>query len=131
MAAQQRPLSPHLQVYRQGITGTLSILHRATGVFLGFAAFAVVVWLFVVAGDGEGLARFNAVAGSPLGVAFLLAATASLIYHLLNGIRHLLWDIGWGFDLPKVYASGWTVVALAIVLTAVVAYLGFTAGGAS
>ena len=130
MAAQQRPLSPHLQVYRQGITGTLSILHRATGVFLGFAAFAVVVWLFAVAGDGEGLARFNAVAGSPLGVSFLLAATASLVYHLLNGIRHLLWDIGWGFDLPKVYASGWTVVALAIVLTAVVAYLGFTAGGA-
>ncbi len=130
MAAQQRPLSPHLQVYRQGITGTLSIVHRATGVFLGFAAFAVVVWLFAVAGDGEGMARFNAFAASPLGVAFLLATTASLAYHLLNGIRHLLWDIGWGFELPKAVASGWTVVALAIVLTAVVAYLGFTAGGA-
>lgn len=129
MAAQQRPLSPHLQVYRQGITGTLSILHRATGVFLGFAAFAVVVWLFAVAGDGEGLARFNACAASPLGIAFLLAATASLAYHLLNGIRHLLWDMGWGFELPKAVASGWTVVALAIVLTAIVAYFGFTAGG--
>ncbi|OGT59153.1 MAG: succinate dehydrogenase, cytochrome b556 subunit [Gammaproteobacteria bacterium RIFCSPHIGHO2_12_FULL_63_22] len=129
MAAQQRPLSPHLQIYRQGITGTLSILHRATGVFLGFAAFAVVVWLFAVAGDGEGLASFNACAASPLGVAFLLAATASLSYHLLNGIRHLLWDIGWGFELPKAVASGWIVVALAIVLTAVVAYLGFSAGG--
>ena len=128
MAAQQRPLSPHLQIYRQGITGTLSILHRATGVFLGFAAFAVVVWLFAVAGDGEGMDRFNAYAASPLGIAFLLAATASLSYHLLNGIRHLLWDIGWGFELPKARATGWTVVALAIVSTAMIAYLGFNAG---
>lgn len=130
MAAQQRPLSPHLQIYQRQLTSVLSILHRATGVFLGFAAFALVLWLFAIAGDGEGLVRFNAFAASPLGVAFLLAATASLSYHLLNGIRHLLWDIGWGFELPKVYASGWTVVALAIVLTAIVAYLGFSAGGA-
>jgi len=90
----------------------------------------LVAWLFAVAGDGDALLRFNAYAGSPLGIAFLLAATASLSYHLLNGIRHLLWDIGWGFEMPKVYASGWTVVALAIVLTALVAYLGFNAGGA-
>ncbi len=129
MAAQQRPLSPHLQIYQPQLTSVLSILHRATGVFLGFSAFALVVWLFAVAGDGESLTRFNALAASPLGVAFLLAATASLSYHLLNGIRHLLWDIGWGFELPKVYASGWTVVALAVVLTAIVAYLGFNAGG--
>lgn len=128
MAAQQRPLSPHLQIYQRQLTSVLSILHRATGAFLGFAAFALVIWLFAVAGDGDGLARFNAFAASPLGIAFLLAATACLSYHLLNGIRHLLWDIGWGFELPKVYASGWTVVALAIVLTAVVAYLGLTAG---
>ena len=131
MAAQQRPLSPHLQIYQRQLTSVLSILHRATGVFLGFAAFALVLWLFAVAGDGEGLARFNAFTASPLGVAFLLAATASLSYHLLNGIRHLLWDIGWGFDLPKVYASGWTVVALAIALTAIVAYLGFNTGATS
>ncbi len=129
MAAQQRPLSPHLQIYQRQLTSVLSILHRATGIFLGLAAFALVLWLFAVAGDGEGLARFNAFAASPLGVAFLLAATASLSYHLLNGIRHLLWDVGWGFELPKVYASGWTVVALAFVLTAIVAYFGFNAGG--
>ena len=130
MAAQQRPLSPHLQIYQRQLTSVLSILHRATGIFLGVAAFALVAWLFAVAGDGESLARFNALAASPPGIALLLAATASLSYHLLNGIRHLLWDIGWGFELPKVYASGWTVVALAVLLTAVVAYLGFNARGA-
>ena len=129
MAAQQRPLSPHLLIYQRQLTSVLSILHRATGVFLGVAAFALVAWLFAVAGDGEGLARFNSFAASPLGIALLLAAVASLSYHLLNGIRHLLWDIGWGFELPKVYASGWTVVALALVLTLVVAWLGFHAGG--
>ena len=128
MAAQQRPLSPHLQVYQPQLTSVLSILHRATGVFLGVAAFGLVVWLFAVAGDGDGLARFNAFAASPLGMALLLAAIASLSYHLLNGIRHLLWDIGWGFELPQVYASGWTVVVLALVLTLVIGWLGFNAG---
>lgn len=129
MAAQHRPMSPHLQIYRQGLTGTLSFLHRATGVFLGLAAFSVVAWLIAVAGNDADLARFNAVAASPLGVVFLMAATASLSYHLLNGIRHLLWDIGWGFELPTVYASGWTVVVLAIVLTAIIAFFGFEARG--
>ena len=128
MAAQQRPLSPHLQIYQRQLTSVLSILHRATGIFLGLAAFALVFWLFAVAGEGEDLARFNSLAASPLGIGLLLVATASLSYHLLNGVRHLLWDIGWGFELPKVYASGWTVVALALVLTAVITYLGFNAG---
>lgn len=129
MAAQQRPLSPHLQIYDRQLTSVLSILHRATGMFLGVAAFGLVGWLFAVAGDGEGFASFNALVASPLGIAFVLAAIASLAYHLLNGIRHLLWDMGWGFDLPKVYATGWTVVGLALVLTIAVAYLGLRAGG--
>ena len=90
---------------------------------------SLVAWLFAVAGDGEGMLRFNAFVASPFGIAMLLAAVASLAYHLLNGIRHLLWDIGWGFELPRVYASGWAVVALALVLTLVVAWLGFNAGG--
>ena len=128
MAAQQRPLSPHLQIYKPQLTTVLSILHRVTGVFLGLAAFALVAWLFAVAGDGEGFEGFNALASSLPGKLFLLAATASLAYHLLNGIRHLLWDIGWGFELPRVYASGWTVVALAVVVSAVVAFLGWNAG---
>jgi succinate dehydrogenase / fumarate reductase cytochrome b subunit len=131
MAAQQRPLSPHLQVYSQKITGTLSILHRATGVLLGLAAFVLAAWLFAVADDGDAFVTFNAVAASLPGKLVLLAIIASFAYHLLNGIRHLLWDIGWGFELPKVYASGWTVVGLSLVITAALAYLGMSAGGAA
>jgi succinate dehydrogenase / fumarate reductase cytochrome b subunit len=131
MAAQQRPLSPHLQIYKQKLTGTLSILHRGTGMLLAVAAFALAAWLLSVAGGSDAFASFKDCAGSALGQAALLAVVASLAYHLFNGIRHLLWDIGWGFELPQVYASGWTVVALALLTTALVAWLALRAGGAA
>lgn len=131
MAAHPRPLSPHLQIYARQITSVLSILHRITGSVLAFGALAMAAWLVAVAFDGEWFARFNAVAASPLGVAALLAFAASLSFHFLNGLRHLLWDAGWGFELPRVYASGWTVVVLTVVLTVVIAWAGFHAGGAA
>ena len=129
MAAQQRPLSPHLQVYKPQLTTTLSILHRATGILLGLAAFGLAAWLVSVAGDEDSFARFSGLVASIPGKLVMAAVVASLIYHLLNGIRHLLWDIGWGFALPEVYASGWTVVGLTVVLTAALVYLGLSAGG--
>ena len=129
MAAQQRPLSPHLQVYNPQLTSVLSITHRATGVLLAIGAFALMAWLLAAAGGGEGFALFNQCAASLPGKLALLAITVSPVYHLLNGIRHLLWDIGWGFELPQVYASGWAVVGLTIVISVVLAYLGLTAGG--
>lgn len=128
MAAQQRPLSPHLQVYKPQLTSMLSILHRATGMFLSLGAFVLAAWLLAVAGGSEGFDRFSAAAGSPLGLALLLATLFSLVYHLLNGIRHLLWDIGWGLEIPRVYATGWTVVGLSLVLTVLVAWLVWTSG---
>jgi succinate dehydrogenase / fumarate reductase, cytochrome b subunit len=131
MAAQQRPLSPHLQVYRPQLTMVLSIVHRGTGVLLAFGAFVLAAWLLAIAGGGDSFAQFNACVGSLPGKVVLFAITASLAYHLLNGIRHLLWDIGWGFELPKAYASGWTVLALAVVITALVVYAGLRAGGAA
>lgn len=131
MAVQQRPLSPHLQVYKPQLTMVMSIVHRGTGVLLSLGAFVLAAWLISVAGDGEVFAQFNACAGSLPGKFALLAFTASLAYHLLNGIRHLLWDIGWGFELPKAYASGRVVLGLALAITCVVAYLGLRAGGAA
>ena len=131
MAAHPRPLSPHLQIYARQITTVLSILHRITGGVLAIGAFALAAWLVAVAFDGDGFARFNAVAASGLGIAALLAFTASLSFHFLNGLRHLLWDAGWGFELPRVNASGWTVVVLTVVLTAALAWAGFHAGGAA
>ena len=131
MAAQQRPLSPHLQVYKPQLTSVLSIVHRGTGVLLGVAAFVLVAWLLAVAGDGDAFAVFNGWAGSLPGKLALMAATGALMYHLLNGVRHLLWDIGSGFELPKAYASGWIVVCLAVILTAAIAYVALCAAGAA
>ena len=95
MATRERPLSPHLQVYRWQITMTMSILHRATGVGLAVGAFALGL---VAAGAGDRPARHGARAmacvASPLGLFFAVRLLAGLVYHLLNGLRHLLWDAG-------------------------------------
>lgn len=131
MAAQQRPLSPHLTIHPQRITGGMSIFHRITGVALAFGAFALMAWLLAVAGGADTYAVFAACAGSPVGKLALLAFAAALVYHLLNGIRHLLWDVGWGFELPKAYASGYTVLVLTVVITGLIAWAGLAAGGAA
>lgn len=128
MAAQQRPLSPHLSIYRQKLTGTLSILHRATGVFIAFGAFAMVCWLLAIADGDESYRRFVELAGSVPGRLLLVASLTAFIYHLLNGIRHLLWDVGWGLELRQAYATGWSVVALTALGTAVLAWFAFGAG---
>ena len=130
MATPKRPLSPFMigPYYRPQLTSMLSILHRATGVLLSLAGFVLAAWLLAVAGGSVAFDRFTAAASSPLGQLLLLAVLFSLVYHLLNGIRHLLWDIGWGFEIPRVYATGWTVVALSVLLTALVAWLALTAG---
>jgi succinate dehydrogenase / fumarate reductase cytochrome b subunit len=117
MATRERPLSPHLQVYRWQITMTMSILHRVTGVGLTIGAFGLAWWLMAVAAGGEHYAHAAQCLASPLGQFLLFGFSLSLVYHLLNGIRHLLWDAGWGFEIPEFYASGWTVVALTVVLT--------------
>jgi len=129
MATRERPLSPHLQVYRWQITMVMSILHRATGVVLTLGAFGLAWWLTAMAHGGDTAAKATACLASPFGKFVLFGFSASLVYHLLNGIRHLLWDIGWGFDIPDVYKSGWTVAVLTVVLTALIWFLAL--GGAA
>ncbi|HLF58249.1 MAG TPA: succinate dehydrogenase, cytochrome b556 subunit [Alphaproteobacteria bacterium] len=118
MSSANRPLSPHLQIYRWQLTSVLSILHRMTGVFLSAGAVVLVWWLFAAAmGDAE-FAVVQTLLASTVGKLFLLGWTFSLFYHLANGIRHLLWDTGFGFDIKTAYVTGWTVVAAAVALTA-------------
>jgi succinate dehydrogenase / fumarate reductase cytochrome b subunit len=131
MTQRERPLSPHLQVYRWQITMTMSILHRATGVALAVGVFALAWWLVAVAGGGEHYARFIDIAGSPLGRIAVLGFGFCLVYHLLNGLRHLLWDVGYGYEIPKLYATGWTVIVLSILITGAVWYCALRAGGAA
>lgn len=124
-----RPLSPHLQVYRWPLSMALSILHRATGVFLTAGVLVLVWWLVAVAAGGETHAGFQRCIESPLGQVALFAWVAALMLHMLNGIRHLLWDIGYGFDKPTTQKTGWAVVIGAVVLTALVWW--YARGGAA
>ena len=115
-----RPLSPHLQVYRWPLSMALSILHRASGVFLAAGTIVLVWWLMAVAAGGEHYVTFSACIASPLGQLALLGWTVALMFHLLNGIRHLAWDAGWGFDKARTEATGWVVVIGTVALTALV-----------
>jgi len=105
-----RPLSPHLQVYRPQLTSVLSIAHRGTGIFLTLGTLLLVYWLLSIASGPEAYANARAFFGSWFGQLMLFAWTFALFYHLCNGIRHLFWDIGYGFELPTVYASGKAVL---------------------
>ena len=117
MQPSNRPLSPHLQVYRPQLTSVLSIIHRATGVFLAAASVLVVVWLLALADGPESFHAAQAHFAAWYGQLLLLASSFSLFYHLCNGIRHLFWDIGQGFELDTVYKSGWAVITASVVLT--------------
>ena len=121
-----RPLSPHLQVYNPQITSVLSILHRMMGVALSFGSVFLIYWLSAAAYGPDAFARAQAFFGSPIGQLILLGLTFSLFYHLANGIRHLIWDVGLGFEMPMLRATGIVVVVIAIGLTAltwIVAYV--------
>ena len=128
MTQRERPLSPHLQVYRWQITMTMSILHRATGVALAVGAFAVAWWLLAVAVGSESFETFRLVSQSWIGKLALFGFSFCLIYHFLNGLRHLLWDVGYGYEIPKLYATGWTVVALAVLITGAVWFCALRGG---
>ncbi|MEX0759701.1 MAG: succinate dehydrogenase, cytochrome b556 subunit [Tistlia sp.] len=117
MSLQNRPLSPHLQVYRPQLTSVLSILHRATGVALGLGTLLLVYWLAAAAAGPEAFAGAQSFVGSPVGLILLFGWSVALFYHLCNGVRHLAWDVGLGFELPSVYRSGWTVVIATAALT--------------
>lgn len=114
MSTNKRPLSPHLQVYRPQITSVLSISHRISGVVNAFAALGVAAFLLAAAAGPEAFAQARAIAASLPAQIVLFGFTLSICFHLFNGLRHLAWDAGWGFELPKVYATGWTVIVLAI-----------------
>jgi len=124
-----RPLSPHLQVYRPQLTSVLSILHRITGVALAVGTILLVYWLIATASGPAAFATANGIIGSWIGLILLFGWTFALFFHLANGIRHLFWDAGLGFELKAVYASGWTVVAVAAALTLLAFVAGFALMG--
>ena len=131
MASRERPLSPHLQVYRPQITSVMSILHRITGGALAIGTLLLVYWLIAVAGGPDTYDAAQSVLGSIIGRILLFGWSWALFYHLTNGIRHLVWDAGKGFELRTVDISGWTVVILSFALTLAAWIAGYAMRGAT
>jgi succinate dehydrogenase / fumarate reductase, cytochrome b subunit len=131
MAQPERPLSPFMQ-YRWQYTNTLSILHRVTGILLSLCFFVLVYWFSAAGAGPERYAHAMATIGSPLVQVLLAGGLFSFCYHLLNGIRHLFWDAGYGFELPVARKTGWAAAIGAVVLTLVLwVVLGLSLGGAA
>lgn len=119
MDARTRPRSPDVQIYRPQLTSVLSFSHRVTGIWLTLGSILLVLWLVGVATDGPLDHALGAFFGSWVGRVLLFTWTFALFFHLCNGIRHLAWDLDYGFELRSIYLSGWVVVAASIVLTLV------------
>ena len=129
MPSPDRPLSPHLQVYRPQMTSILSILHRVTGVALTAGTLLLTWWLVAAAYGPHAFATVQGFIGSFVGQLLLWGFTFALFYHLGNGIRHLAWDFGWGFELTEVRTSGIAMLAFAGAATLVTLITAYAVGG--
>ena len=116
-AERARPLSPHMQIYRWPVTMATSIAHRVTGVALSAGTVLLAWWLIAVALGPEPYRVFAVSAANPIGQVVLFGLVWSLSFHLFNGIRHLAWDIGLGFELTTANRSGVAVIALSLLAT--------------
>lgn len=121
-----RPLSPHIQIYKPQLTSVLSITHRATGVALAAGALLLVYWLTALAAGAEAFESARALIGSWFGRLVMFGFTLALFFHLGNGIRHLFWDAGKGFELRTAYSSGRAVMVVSVVATILVWILAYS-----
>ncbi len=126
MQTDNRPISPHLQIYRLPFNAVLSISHRLTGIALSLGSVVVVAWLVAAAAGPRAYATAGVILGSiPIQVLMFLW-TYALFYHLCNGVRHLFWDAGYGFDLAVTRRTGMAAVAAAGLLTVAAWLIAFT-----
>ena len=112
-----RPLSPHLQVYKPQLTSILSILHRGTGIVLSIGSIFLVSWILVLTLGESAYQVYSQLVNNWFGKLVIFGFTFGLFYHLSNGIRHLFWDAGYGYDLKDAYISGFAVIFSSISLT--------------
>ncbi len=118
MATHKRPLSPHLGIYKPQLTSIMSILHRATGIVLAIGLLPLTYWFYSISLGPKAYEQMQNIIGSPIGLLLLFAWSFALFYHLCNGIRHLFWDAGMGFNIKTTYMSGYFVWIAAFALTA-------------
>jgi succinate dehydrogenase / fumarate reductase cytochrome b subunit len=126
--ARERPMSPHLQVWRWHVTMLTSILHRVTGVGLYVGALIAAGWALALASGPSGYASYMALLASPLGRLVLFGLTLALFFHLANGIRHLVWDSAKGLDIKTANWTSVLIIAFAIAASLVVWAIAMTTG---
>jgi succinate dehydrogenase / fumarate reductase, cytochrome b subunit len=115
----ERPLSPFMLPtwYRFQITSALSIVHRLTGIGLTVGSILLVWWLIATAAGGGICDGTHAFIASPIGISLLFLWSVAFFYHLCSGVRHLVWDAGYGFEIRNAYRSGYAVIATTVLLT--------------
>ena len=129
-AATNRPLSPHLQIYRPMLSMMMSIVHRITGGALYFGTLLIVIWLVSAAAGPSAFATVQSIYGSFLGQLFLFGYTWALIHHAIGGIRHLIWDVGYGFG-PERELLYRLSLGGSIILTVLIWIVGYALKGAA
>ena len=127
-AQDNRPLSPHLSVYRWQISNTLSILHRMTGFALTIGSLLFAAWLWAAAYDAELFELLYGFFTSIVGKLFLFGWTVAFFYHFGNGLRHLMWDTGAGLAVPQVNRSGIAVLAFTVLATGITWWFALSGG---
>lgn len=126
----QRPMSPHLQVYRPQISSILSIMNRVTGIISTVGTLMLVWWLAAAASGPHAYGIVQSFLGSPIGLFVLFGWTAALLYHFFGGLRHLAWDMGFGYELRDMHASGWAIIIATVVFTVAIWVIGLFMAGA-
>jgi succinate dehydrogenase / fumarate reductase cytochrome b subunit len=120
MSARPRPTSPHLSIYRFTITMAMSIVHRGTGIALYAGTVLLAAWLAAAAWGGAALDVVNAIYGSWFGLVVLFGYTWTLFHHMLGGLRHFVWDLGYGFEPGQREGLAWANLIASVVLTLLV-----------
>lgn len=132
MATANRPLSPHLQIYKLPLTALLSITHRATGAFLSLGSLVLAWWLFSVASGPQEFSGAQSHVTAWYGQLALLAWVFSFYYHFCNGIRHLFWDMGKGLDIESANRNNFIVIGVSLILALGTVIYGYASlGGAA
>ena len=128
---QDRPMSPHLQVWRWHVTMLTSILHRGTGIALYAGVLVLVGWVIALAAGPDAFDAYGALLGSLIGLPVLFGLTVAFLYHLANGVRHLFWDSGKGFEPKTADMTGWAAIAFGVVAAVLIWIIIFLNMGAA
>lgn len=124
-----RPLSPHLSVYKFKYTMVTSILNRFTGAGLSAGLLLLVYWLTAVAAGAQAQARAGRILATPLAKLLYLGLVVAFSYHLIAGIRHLIWDTGRGLEREQARRSAWVVAVISVALMILIIYCAWLSGG--